>query len=273
MSGHMTIGEFATATWLSTKALRLYDEKGLLTPDATDPHTGYRRYSPAQVETARLITLLRRLDMPLDQVREVVGRTPGERAALIARYREREAEQHARRQSLARYLEGALDDGSLTGQGQSAVAAYEVSLREVPAVALLTATRHTAARDLPDVIREQAARLVALAEDRGGVAGPLIVIYHGQVGWESDGPVEVCVSIGDSERAHRIEHAYRELFTRVRREDVQFPGILAAFDAVRLRALHLGLTPTGPPREIYAPDADEEVPRCDVALPVAGPAT
>lgn len=72
MSGHMTIGEFATATWLSTKALRLYDEKGLLTPDATDPHTGYRRYSPAQVETARLITLLRRLDMPLDQVREVV---------------------------------------------------------------------------------------------------------------------------------------------------------------------------------------------------------
>lgn len=174
---------------------------------------------------------------------------------------------------MARYLEGALDDGSLTGQGQSAVAAYEVSLREVPAVALLTATRHTAARDLPDVIREQAARLVALAEDRGGVAGPLIVIYHGQVGWESDGPVEVCVSIGDSERAHRIEHAYRELFTRVRREDVQFPGILAAFDAVRLRALHLGLTPTGPPREIYAPDADEEVPRCDVALPVAGPAT
>ncbi|WP_010534282.1 MerR family transcriptional regulator [Brachybacterium squillarum] len=273
MSGHLTIGEFATATWLSTKALRLYDEKGLLTPDATDPHTGYRRYSRAQVETARLITLLRRLDMPLDQVREVVGRDPGERAALIARHREREAEQHARRQSLARYLEGALDAGSLTGQGQSAVAAYEVSLREVPAVALLTATRHTAAKDLPDVIREQAARLVALAEDRGGVAGRLSVIYHGQVGWESDGPVEVCVPIGDPERAHRIEPAHRELFTRVRREDVQFPGILAAFDAVQLRAAHLGLTPAGPPREVYVPVADEEVPRCDVALPLSGPVT
>ena len=68
MTERMTIGEFATATWLSPKALRLYDRKGLLRPDSVDPDSGYRRYRPDQVETARLITLLRRIDMPLEEI-------------------------------------------------------------------------------------------------------------------------------------------------------------------------------------------------------------
>src|SRR5690625_6011001 len=81
MAKLMTIGEFASVTWLSPKALRLYDRKGLLSPDTVDPHSGYRKYSPAQVETARLITLLRRIDMPLEQVRDLLGTSSEERAA------------------------------------------------------------------------------------------------------------------------------------------------------------------------------------------------
>ena len=43
MDGHrMTIGEFATAAGLTPKALRLYDELGLLRPAQVDPTTGYR---------------------------------------------------------------------------------------------------------------------------------------------------------------------------------------------------------------------------------------
>ncbi|QZY84072.1 MerR family DNA-binding transcriptional regulator [Micrococcus luteus] len=48
----MTIGEFAAATGLSVKALRFYDEHGLLTPVDVDPQSGYRRYAPRQVRTA-----------------------------------------------------------------------------------------------------------------------------------------------------------------------------------------------------------------------------
>ncbi|WP_232818138.1 MULTISPECIES: MerR family DNA-binding transcriptional regulator [Kocuria] len=40
MADLMTIGEFAAATWLSPKALRLYDRNGLLSPDAVDPFNG-----------------------------------------------------------------------------------------------------------------------------------------------------------------------------------------------------------------------------------------
>jgi protein phosphatase len=42
----LTIGTFAKASRLSPKALRLYDELGLLTPARVDPVTGYRLYAP-----------------------------------------------------------------------------------------------------------------------------------------------------------------------------------------------------------------------------------
>ncbi len=52
--GLLTIGAFARAVRLTPKALRLYDELGLLRPAAVDPESGYRLYAPA----AELLTLL-----------------------------------------------------------------------------------------------------------------------------------------------------------------------------------------------------------------------
>ncbi|MDN6400737.1 MAG: MerR family transcriptional regulator [Brachybacterium sp.] len=265
----MTIGEFATVTWLSPKALRLYDHNGLLSPDAVDPFNGYRKYSRSQIEDARLIMMLRRIDMPLEQIGELLELSAAERSTFVALYRQADEAQHARRRSLGRFLEHAVTvEGSLEGADQPDSSRFEVSLRTVAARAVLTSTQHTSARELPEVIRSSATRLFQLADERGGAVGESVVIYHGQVGWESDGPVEVCVPIRDPTRAHRMEPEHTQLFTRVLSEDVQFPGILGAFDAVRSRARKLDLTPAGPPREIYMQEAPDSMPRCEVALPV-----
>lgn len=271
MSELMSIGEFAAATWLSAKALRLYDEKGLLSPAVVDPDSGYRRYHPEQIRTARLVTMLRRIDMPLDLVAEVLANDPDDRAELIRGYREDDARRAAQRQSLAQYLETAVAGGDLDGEGQPGISAFEAGMRTVDEHAILTSTRHTSAKDLPEVIRDMATHLSGLARERGGVAGPLVVVYHGQIGWESDGPIEVCVPIADPARAHRVEPAHREVFTRVGPGDVQFPRIVAAYEAVRLHAGRLGLRSAGPPREIYHFDDPNGVPRCEVALPVREP--
>ncbi|OEJ21812.1 hypothetical protein AR457_41025 [Streptomyces agglomeratus] len=69
--GLLTIGTFAKASRLSPKALRLYDELGLLTPARVDPVSGYRLYAPEQLEQARLIAWLRRLGMPLARIQHV----------------------------------------------------------------------------------------------------------------------------------------------------------------------------------------------------------
>jgi DNA-binding transcriptional MerR regulator len=61
----LSIGVFARRSRLSMRALRLYDRQGLLKPDRIDSHNGYRRYRESQLFIARLISLLRQLDMPL----------------------------------------------------------------------------------------------------------------------------------------------------------------------------------------------------------------
>ena len=73
-TGRMTTGEFSRRSQLSIKALRLYDQLGLLLPAAVDGRNGYRGYDESQLFTARLIVLLRSLDMPLQEVARVVAR-------------------------------------------------------------------------------------------------------------------------------------------------------------------------------------------------------
>ena len=68
----LSIGEFAELTRLSRKALRLYDRLGLVTPMAIDPSSRYRRYGVDQVERARVVSLMRRAQMPLADIASVL---------------------------------------------------------------------------------------------------------------------------------------------------------------------------------------------------------
>lgn len=80
----LTIGEFAAATQLSPKALRLYDEQQLLQPARIDSASGYRYYRSDQVAKGRLIRTLRDMDLPLAEVARVVA-TDGVRAEALLR--------------------------------------------------------------------------------------------------------------------------------------------------------------------------------------------
>lgn len=64
----ISIGQFASLTWLSPKALRLYQSQGILEPAEIDPATGYRYYAPGQIPTARRIGLLRRAGVSLAEI-------------------------------------------------------------------------------------------------------------------------------------------------------------------------------------------------------------
>ncbi|TJZ52186.1 MerR family transcriptional regulator [Streptomyces piniterrae] len=100
----LTIGAFARASRLSPKALRLYDELGLLTPARVDPVNGYRRYAPAQLERARLVAWLRRLGMPLARIREVCELAPRPAAEAVAAYWAQVEADTAARRDLAAFL-------------------------------------------------------------------------------------------------------------------------------------------------------------------------
>src|SRR5262245_21770804 len=69
----LSIGRFARLTGLTVKALRHYDEIGLLRPWHVDSWTGYRWYEPGQVREAVAVRRLRALRMPLDEIAVLLG--------------------------------------------------------------------------------------------------------------------------------------------------------------------------------------------------------
>ena len=67
----MKINEVEAAVGVTKKNIRFYEEEGLITP-SREPGNGYRSYSQADVERLRRIKLLRKLDVPLAEIREML---------------------------------------------------------------------------------------------------------------------------------------------------------------------------------------------------------
>jgi serine/threonine protein phosphatase PrpC len=112
--GLLTIGAFARASRLTPKALRLYDQVGLLPPAAVDPESGYRLYGPEQLPRARLIAQLRRLGMPLASIRAVCTLPPAAAAEAISGFWQQVTADTAARARLATLLVDRLSEGNTT---------------------------------------------------------------------------------------------------------------------------------------------------------------
>lgn len=67
------IGEFSRIAQVSGRLLRFYDEIGLLSPEFTDPQTGYRYYSAHQLPRLNRILVLKELGLSLEQVARLLG--------------------------------------------------------------------------------------------------------------------------------------------------------------------------------------------------------
>lgn len=261
----LTSGEMVRASGLSIKALRLYDANGLLVPAGVDPRTGYRAYAPEQVERARALALLRRIDVPLARVPEVLDADPRDvRDVLLGWWDERQqalAEQRATAEELARRL--------AVRRGDS-----EVRWREVPACTVATITSPTTQADLVPTFSADLLTIRAYLAAAGAEAGAAHwVIYHSPVGRDVPGRVEACVPyrgavVPAGPVVLREDPARTEAYVEVPSRDCRFPQIVGYLDALRVAT---GLA-HAPSREVYAvPWSDEpDAIVADVALD-AGP--
>jgi DNA-binding transcriptional MerR regulator len=223
----ISIGEFARRSRLSLKALRLYDELGVLVPARVDQASGYRHYDVGQVDEARLVVMLRQLDLPLAAIRELLACDPVDAAERIAaHWREVESAHDARRE-LADYLVNRL-------RGKRPVM-YEVATRAMPERSLLCLKRNVDQQGAWALGKE----FIAVLRERPlpkmeGREGAMFTIYWGEVSADSDGPVEMCKPIPGADAQALVSH-YPELTLRTE------PAHREAYVALPNDAL-----PTGP---------------------------
>jgi len=267
----LSTGEFAHRTRLTIKALRVYDEAGLLRPAFVDPSTGHRRYAIGQVRLGLLIGMLRGADMSLAEIGPLLGDFDADREAAADRLERflRELEmRHTGRRFLIRHIHAILRE-----EGQPM---FPIQTRHVPAQRVMSMQRRLRAPETEGFVREAKA---AFAGHLNGISptGPFTLIFHGVVDHESDGPLEAILGCPDEvqvtdEIGIRVEPAHDEAFTTITKAQWDFPAILAAYDAVAGSA-EVAARPKGrlSCREVYVAEpetigADDFV--CDIAFPL-----
>jgi DNA-binding transcriptional MerR regulator len=200
------IGEFARQSRLSLKALRLYDERGVLVPSRVDQASGYRYYDTAQLDQARLVVMLRQLQLPLAAIKELLACDPADAATRVAEYWRGAEAAHDAQRDLADYLVSRLS-------GKKPVM-FEVATREIPERSLLCLKRTVDQQQMFAFGKE----FIAIMRQRPlpkleGRAGAFFCIYWGLVVDDSDAPVEWCKPVPDAEAAALAER-YHELTLR-----------------------------------------------------------
>jgi len=266
----LSIGPFSEAALLSPKALRLYEKRGLLVPEAVDPHNGYRFYRVEQASRGRLISLLRTAGMSLDAIQEVLAMPDGAALAALDAFQDQVRTAAA---STATLLDQAR--GHFEGSPMNTKSLTSTVRPEQPVLSMLVTTFMD---ELDRRLRAAYEELSALAAARGlAVSADPFGIFHAPITPESDGPIEVCLPVDRiiaetpaGIRSQRLSGGAMVEVT-VEGEDTAFPAILAAYDRGCEWIDEQGATRVGPPREVWnvLPWDETRPARMTVAWPYA----
>ena len=265
----MTAGRFGSLTLLSAKALRIYADRGLLTPYRVDPANGYRYYAGSQVRTGWLIGLLRSAGLSLEEIGDIIG---ADTSTGLHRL-DRSAAALQRRTQAAQAM---LNRARLHLRQELIVSHVSIAVEiDRPVLSIL---RRMRADEMETVIPPAVGRLREAAVAAGlEVAEDAFGIFHSPVTDDSDGPLEITLPVDgladltDEIRSYRlpgglVASRYAE------GSETWYPEILVLYDEVHTWITEAGGTPVGPPRETWhnAP-SDADPLRLTISWPYATP--
>ena len=182
------IGDFSKLSHVTIKALRFYDEMGLLAPVKVDPFTGYRFYEFDQLPRLHRILALKDLGFSLEEIGQLLGDnlTPEQmrgmlklRQAEIRQKVDEETDRLARVEARLRLIEQ-----------EEPMSNYEVVIKKVEAIGIAS-IRETVASYASQGPAWNALESYLTAR---GVrpSGPCLTLYFDEGFKERDVDLEVC---------------------------------------------------------------------------------
>jgi effector-binding domain-containing protein len=190
------IGEFSKLSRVSVKALRYYDEVGLLKPARVDEQNGYRYYSVDQLPQLNRIMVLKDLSFSLEQIARLLDEGLSSeqiRGMLLLKKAELQRQMQEDEARLMR-VEARIKQI----EEEDKMPKYEVVIKKVSPI------RVAAIRDVIPTYSQQGHlwdELCAyLREAQGQDHGTLLTVYHDDEYRERDVDVEVCAPVKGSAR-------------------------------------------------------------------------
>ncbi len=276
----ITIGRFSRLTYLSQKALRLYDTRGILVPGVKDRFTGYRYYTLGQIEVALKVRTLCSFGFGLSEISAILsaldaGDDGTVRAMLDQRRRETLAE-IGRLERIQSLLLEKRDFSELFAMNVS-----EPVIKEVPALKVISGRKTGTYEEVCSGVTEALCAIIFSPENqRNGVTitGPCISLCYDGEYRETDADIEMAVPVqgpvvsGDPSYIVRTLPAV-QVVSVVYKGPYEHDGFSVAFENAFRFAAGLGLETEGPDRQVYLNDPDTTPPDellTEVQIPVKG---
>lgn len=262
-----TIGQFSQICAVTIKALRHYEEIGLLKPARVDPDNQYRYYSAEQVAVVRLIKEARSTGMSLQLIRAVLAKAAAGQpiGGLLESHRQTLAfELRETNAKLARleWWKNRQEAGVMNGKRQ-----YVVNLHEKPAVPVRS--RRTVMTDFPRGLPGLYQVLLGeIAAAGKAPAGPPIMLYFDAEFNPERVDLELAWPVDDPNLANETLPAVTAAVTM---HIGPYEDMPHAYAAVYEWANQNGYEPVNPMREIYYNDPSSVPPEqlaTEVILPV-----
>ena len=250
MRGFLRIGDLARLGGVSVKALRFYDDQGLLSPDHVDPQTGYRYYSLDQSKTLAVITNLRLIDFTIAEIaallRDGAPSTDEIKKSIAAKQHNIQVAQKelASKLQLADMMARSLED-------ETASALPTFKLAPLPAQKVYSIKQTVPHLGDPvTTLFERAESVVANEEARAATAP--FLIFHDPPTVKERLEVEVCIPVTATQEGH---HLSRQISGSDIACSVVYAGGYFKTETLYLQMSEwiqrAGLTRSGPLRELY----------------------
>jgi effector-binding domain-containing protein len=176
----ITIGKFSQITSLSPRALRLYDEKGLLSPKR-DQFNNYRFYASDQIEAGLKIRTLSWMGFSCADIEEILGYLDnpiGHEPRIEQLFKQRLAQTQIEIQKLKKVEE--------ILQGKKAIevlymTSTEPVIKEIPEIRVITKRGTGAPQEvIPGLIGAVMQQIFSPANQRGNVniCGPITLLFE-----------------------------------------------------------------------------------------------
>jgi len=190
------IGRFSTVTRLTRKALRYYEAKGLLVPEAKDPFTGYRYYTGDQIQRGVKIRHLSDLEFTVEGMAEYLeAEEAGDRERLSVLIEARLGETEAELNRLRR-VASLLDSNHIMELMKETMS--EPSVKDVPSVRVISKRDKGPIGETIGRLIGEIMGAVTAPENQANyvkVVGPFMTIYHDHEYRELDADLEVAVPV------------------------------------------------------------------------------
>jgi DNA-binding transcriptional MerR regulator len=244
------IGDFSRLSQVSVKALRYYDEMGLLKPRQVDETTGYRYYSADQLPLMNRILALKDLGLNLDQIAKVLQEelSPEQLRGML-RLKQAEIQQRMQVDAL---LLARMEIRLKQIEQEGHVPDHEVAIKKLPPQTIMSVRKvipnYASVTQLWDI-------LCPLFDSKGiRVAGPPFEICHDQEYREHDVDVELGVPL--AQPAEPVDGTIvRELpgieTAACLVHQGPYEGLMQAYQTLGAWIQAHGYRISGPSREIY----------------------